>query len=585
MMIVNNNNNLISEIKNQVDLVEYIGQYVNLEKKGKSYLGLCPFHNEKTPSFLVNPEYKVFNCFGCNKSGSVIDFVAEIENKTIKQSIQQLAKHIGVEVSGVAEEETPESQMMEMHAFVTKMYHHVLVDTREGEQALNYLINRGFTLETIKAEMIGLAPEKKNFTTELLEKRGMNLELAVRGGLIGRNDNQNDYYDKFKARIMIPIKNHQGTFIGFTARTLGSDHPKYINTSETSIFKKQQILFNLSDARRAIAESRELIIMEGHLDVVKVKASGVKNVVGLMGTALSDTHIDTIKTVTDNVTLMFDGDEAGRSAQFKYGEKLLKMGLNVYMLSVPDGLDPDEYIVKHGVEKFNYFVRNGKTHAVKYMADQLIDDSRANDIRFNENIKFLKRMLSFVKDPILLQRLLDDVSELYSVRPELLATSQSRVPNYPNNNQVVPRVSSHLFSRDFKEIQLLKIFLTDPDLMMKNKELVSSDIFTSEVIYSIFRKLVFYYETHGTIDLSTFQSELETHEQEELQKINQLKINDDVNQSIIDDYIDDLSGIRNSKKERELLSRQLKIAQEAADIDEIKRLTEQYRIISVRHKN
>lgn len=584
MNIVNNNNILITQIKNQVDLVEYIGQYVNLEKKGKSYLGLCPFHNEKTPSFHVNPEYKVFNCFGCNKSGSVIDFVAEIENKTINQSIQQLAKHIGVEVSGV-EEETPESQMIDMHAFVTKMYHHVLVDTREGEHALNYLMNRGFALETIKSEMIGLAPEKKNFTTELFEKRGMNLELAVRGGLIGRNEDQNDYYDKFRARIMIPIKNHQGEFIGFTARTLGNDHPKYINTSETNIFKKQQILFNLSDARRPIAESRELIIMEGHLDVVKVKASGVKNVVGLMGTALSDTHIDTIKTITDNVTLMFDGDTAGRNAQFKYGEKLLKMGLNVYMLSVPEGLDPDEYIVKHGEKKFNYFVRNGKTHAVKYMADFLIDDSHSNDIRFNENIKFLKRMLSYVKDPILLQRLLDEVSALYNVSPELLATTQNRVPNYQNRNQVEPRVSSHLFSREFKEIQLLKIFLTDSDLMYDNKARITAEIFTSDVIYSIFTKLVYYYETHGNIDLSTFQSELEPHEQEELQKIYQLKINSGINQSIIDDYIDDLSGIRNCKKERDLVFRQLKIAQQAADIDEIKRLTEQYRILSVRHKN
>lgn len=585
MVVSNTSNNLVNNIKNEIDLVEYIGQFVNLEKKGKSHIGLCPFHNEKTPSFHVNEEYKVFNCFGCNKSGSIIDFVVEYENKTTKQAIAHLARHLGIEMTDGTVEETPESQMIDMHTFVTKMYHHVLVDTREGEQALEYLLNRGFSLETIKSEMIGLAPEKQNFTTELLEKRGMNLELAVRGGLIGRSENQRDYYDKFRARIMIPIKNHQGDFIGFTARTLGNDHPKYINTSETNIFKKQQILFNLSDARKAIQETRELIIMEGHLDVVKVKANGVRNVVGLMGTALSNAHIDTIKSVTDNVTLMFDGDDAGRSAQLKYGERLLKFGLNVYILPVPDGLDPDEYIEKHGREKFNYFVRNGKMHAVRYMADMLIDDSRSNDIRFNENIKFLKQMLSHVKDQILEHRLVAEISEQYKVSPELLRLGTNAAPKYQQNYPEQPPVSSHLFSRHFKEMQLLKIFISNPDLMHENKAGITSEIFTSDVIYAIFSKLVFYHENHGTIDFSAFLSELENHEQQELLKINKLNLNVASNQSIIDDYIHDLSGIRNSRKEKDLISAQLKAALQAADIDEIKRLTEQYRAISVRHKN
>ena len=580
--LVNNSNNLITTIKEDVDIVEYIGQYVSLEKKGKSYLGLCPFHNEKTPSFHVNPEYKVFNCFGCNKSGSVIDFVMEHEHQTIRQATETLAKHLGIKTTPHAEVSTPEHKMMEMHDFITKMYHYVLVDTKEGEPALEYLLERGFTLDIIKAHYIGLAPSKPQFTVELLEKRNMNLELAFRAGLVGRNEDTGQYFDKFRARIMIPIKNHQGEFIGFTARSLDGSHPKYVNTSETPIFKKQQILFNLSDARKAISEVRELIIMEGHLDVVKVKRAGVFHVVGLMGTALSDAQVDTMRGLTDNVTLMFDGDEAGRNAQIKYGERLLKSNLNAYILPLPEGLDPDDYIETHGIEKFQYFVRNGKMHYLKYLADALLDDSLSNDIRFNENIKRLKQLLTYVKDEITHHRLVEDISELYKINSNLLITE---VYKQPKQKQPQAQINTQLFSRQHKEEQLLKIFLMNPDLIDSSKDEVTSEIFTIDANYGIFKKLVSYHEAHKSLDFSSFLSSLETHEQEIILKINQLKSSVSFNQSIVDDYIHDLSGIRNSKKEKSLISAQLQAAYKSADIDEIKRLTEQYRAISARHKN
>ena len=580
--LVNNSNNLITTIKEDVDIVEYIGQYVSLEKKGKSYLGLCPFHNEKTPSFHVNPEYKVFNCFGCNKSGSVIDFVMEHEHQTIRQATETLAKHLGIKTTPHAEVSTPEHKMMEMHDFITKMYHYVLVDTKEGEPALEYLLERGFTLDIIKAHYIGLAPSKPQFTVELLEKRNMNLELAFRAGLVGRNEDTGQYFDKFRARIMIPIKNHQGEFIGFTARSLDGSHPKYVNTSETPIFKKQQILFNLSDARKAISEVRELIIMEGHLDVVKVKRAGVFHVVGLMGTALSDAQVDTMRGLTDNVTLMFDGDEAGRNAQIKYGERLLKSNLNAYILPLPAGLDPDDYIETHGIEKFQYFVRNGKMHYLKYLADALLDDSLSNDIRFNENIKRLKQLLTYVKDEITHHRLVEDISELYKINSNLLITE---VYKQPKQKQPQAQINTQLFSRQHKEEQLLKIFLMNPDLIDSSKDEVTSEIFTIEALYGIFKKLVSYHDTHKSLDFSSLLSTLETHEQEIILKINQLKSSVSFNQSIVDDYIHDLSGIRNSKKEKSLISAQLQAAYKSADIDEIKRLTEQYRAISARHKN
>ncbi len=580
--LVNNSNSLIATIKESVDIVEYIGQYVSLEKKGKSYLGLCPFHNEKTPSFHVNSEYKVFNCFGCNKSGSVIDFVMEHEHQTLRQATETLAKHLGIKTTAQEDVSTPEHKMTEMHDFITKMYHYVLVDTKEGEPALEYLLERGFTLDIIKTHYIGLAPSKPQFTVELIEKRNMNLELAFRAGMVGRNEDTGQYFDKFRARIMIPIKNHQGEFIGFTARSLDGSHPKYVNTSETPIFKKQQILFNLSDARKAISEVRELIIMEGHLDVVKVKRAGVFHVVGLMGTALSDAQVDTMRGLTDNVTLMFDGDDAGRNAQIKYGERLLKSNLNAYILPLPAGLDPDDYIETHGIEKFQYFVRNGKMHYLKYLADVLLDDSLSNDIRFNENIKRLKQLLTYVKDEITHHRLVEDISELYKINSNLLITE---VYKQPKPKQQQAQNNTQLFSRQHKEEQLLKIFLMNPDLLDSSKDEVTSEIFTIEALYGIFRKLVSYHDTHKSLDFTSLLSTLETHEQEIILKINQLKSNVSFNQSIVDDYIHDLSGIRNSKKEKSLISTQLEAAYKSADIDEIKRLTEQYRAISARHKN
>lgn len=279
---------------------------------------------------------------------------------------------------------------------------------------------------------------------------------------------------------------------------------------------------------------------------------------------------------------MFDGDEAGRNAQIKYGERLLKSNLNAYILPLPEGLDPDDYIETHGIEKFQYFVRNGKMHYLKYLADALLDDSLSNDIRFNENIKRLKQLLTYVKDEITHHRLVEDISELYKINSNLLITE---VYKQPKQKQPQAQINTQLFSRQHKEEQLLKIFLMNPDLIDSSKDEVTSEIFTIEALYGIFKKLVSYHDTHKSLDFSSLLSTLETHEQEIILKINQLKSSVSFNQSIVDDYIHDLSGIRNSKKEKSLISAQLQAAYKSADIDEIKRLTEQYRAISARHKN
>lgn len=576
----------IEEIREKTDIVSVISEYIDLEKKGNNYLGLCPFHNEKTPSFNVNPEKDFYHCFGCKAHGSSIDFVMEMDHLDFQQAVQKLGQKVGVDIEiSKSEMNSKDMQLISMHNIMVELYHHILVQTTEGEAALQYMLDRGFTLEDIKKEKIGLSPNMNDFAIKALSEKGYSNEAMFQAGILSRNEETFSYFDRFRNRIMIPIKNHKGNFVGFTSRSLDGSTPKYLNTPETALFQKRRLFYNLFDAFKMIRSKNEVFLMEGHMDVLKVKTTKVKNIVGLMGTSLSNEHVEILKRSCDNVTLMFDGDIAGQTATKSIGENLIKSGLSVYVIPLSEGQDPDELIVEKGVEAFEKYVYENKISFVLYLAEKSIKEAKGNDLLFTERLTELIELLKYINDDIEQSRLVKEIAEIFEVDREVIF---KRLPNRRNTiRQVNPSVTRNITTtspRDFKEKMLLKTFINEKEYLDRFIQEYEVEIFNSIGNYGIFNKLVEYYSAEEIFDISHFYSYLDENQMtiiNDLMNIN-LPIIDSISQ--LDDYINDLSGIKNSMKDREKLQEDIEEAELLGDMNRQLELLQQLIELDQAHK-
>lgn len=573
----------VEAVKQGTDITDLVSSYIKLEKRGRNYVGLCPFHNEKTPSFTVSPDKQICHCFGCKKGGNVLQFYMEVENVSFAEAVRKLGKPLGIEIAASEQvANDSEMQLIRIYEYMTDLYHHILMHTKEGEGALKYLEDRGFSGDIIRREKIGIAPDMRDFTKNALSDKGFSLELAFQAGVISRNEENFSYYDRFSGRIMIPIRNHQGYIVGYTARSMDGREPKYLNTPETSIFQKRRLLYNLSDARKDIRKQDEVILMEGHLDIIKVKMTDVNNVIGLMGTALSEQHIQMLNRLASNVTLMFDGDQAGRAAQLSLGADLLEGGLNVFIISMPKGMDPDEYIEKYGAETFRDLVKNEKRHYIHFKAEHLLEESMNNDMAFSNNLKMLTDHLRHVKDQVIRERLIQHISELYKVDRKSI---EQNVPNQaaaPSSGTVDrPR---QLPLRERKERYLLRALMKDRDLFLNFQDKISEEVLTAPRYYVIFKGLCAYFDKHDEFELSSFSQYIEGEYFSTAVEVEELLINEDITTEEVNDYIEDLSGIRNSEKEKQTLYQQLQEAENSNDIELQIKLAQQLNEINSRYK-
>ncbi|WP_027415837.1 DNA primase [Aneurinibacillus terranovensis] len=349
---------VIEKVRVKNDILEVIGQHVHLKKTGRNYFGLCPFHSEKSPSFAVQPDKQLFRCYGCGESGNVISFVMKMEGLEFPEAIRVLAERAGVELP--VQEATPENKqarqkkeiMLEAHDRVAQLYHHILTSTEYGEQGRNYLLNRNVQPATIKEFALGFSPDSWDFVTRILEKRGYPLPLMEEAGLLSRKDKTSRPFDKFRGRVMFPIHDTQGRVVAFGARIIGEGQPKYLNSPETPLFNKSQLLFNLHRARAHIRKKQEAVLFEGYVDVISAWQAGVLNGIASLGTALTEQQARIIRRNTENVVLCYDSDQAGIEAAFKGAELLVNAGCAVKVAQMPAGMDPDEYIQKYGAERF-----------------------------------------------------------------------------------------------------------------------------------------------------------------------------------------------------------------------------------------
>ncbi|CAC8868237.1 DNA primase [Staphylococcus aureus] len=576
---------IINEIKDKTDILDLVSEYVKLEKRGRNYIGLCPFHDEKTPSFTVSEDKQICHCFGCKKGGNVFQFTQEIKDISFVEAVKELGDRVNVAVDIEATQSnsnvqiaSDDLQMIEMHELIQEFYYYALTKTVEGEQALTYLQERGFTDALIKERGIGFAPDSSHFCHDFLQKKGYDIELAYEAGLLSRNEENFSYYDRFRNRIMFPLKNAQGRIVGYSGRTYTGQEPKYLNSPETPIFQKRKLLYNLDKARKSIRKLDEIVLLEGFMDVIKSDTAGLKNVVATMGTQLSDEHITFIRKLTSNITLMFDGDFAGSEATLKTGQNLLQQGLNVFVIQLPSGMDPDEYIGKYGNDAFTAFVKNDKKSFAHYKVSILKDEIAHNDLSYERYLKELNHDISLMKSSILQQKALNDVAPFFNVSPEQLANeiqfNQAPANYYPEDEyggyiepEPIGMAQFDNLSRQEKaERAFLKHLMRDKDTFLNYYESVDKDNFTNQHFKYVFEVLHDFYAENDQYNISDAVQYVNSNElRETLISLEQYNLNDEPYENEIDDYV----NVINEKGQEtiESLNHKLREATRIGDVE------------------
>jgi DNA primase len=352
----------IDEIRNAADIVDIIGSVVKLKKRGKNFLGLCPFHTEKTPSFNVSQNRQMYHCFGCGVGGNVFTFIMEYEKVSFVEAVRSLAEKVGMTLPQYNTEQdtaaaSEQEQMYQLYRAAGLFFYSSLTETSEGKFALEYLKQRGFSGETIKAFGLGYSPGSWDALIKHAQEKGFPAEMLEKAGL-ARKRNDGTYYDYFRGRAMFPIFSSTGRVVGFGARKLREDDPlgKYINSPETPIYNKSRILYGLYQAKDAIRENDFVILVEGYADLISVFQAGIKNIVASSGTALTQEQIQIIGRYTKNITIIYDADSAGSKAAMRGVDLILSNDLDVRVASLPEGDDPDSFVKKHGGDAFKKLV-------------------------------------------------------------------------------------------------------------------------------------------------------------------------------------------------------------------------------------
>jgi DNA primase len=361
-----------SEFKQQVlaatDMVQLVSQSVALKQRGAKWVGLCPFHQEKTPSFYVDPARGYFKCFGCKEGGNAIDFVMKRDRLDFLDALRQLAEAAGLEMPrfGVSKQKTSEKQaLLEIHSKAAEYFHRMLLSPA-GEPARKYLESRGFTPATITAHRLGYVPVGWDNLLRSREMAGVNPGLMALGGLAKARDTTGGkapgFYDTFRNRLMFPIRDETGKVIAFGGRVMpGSDDPaKYLNSPETPLFSKSRSVYGLDLARQRIVETRTVAVVEGYTDVVMAHQFGASNVVSILGTAMTEQHLNTLRRFADRVVLLFDADTAGETAVNRSIDLFLKFEIEIAIATLPDELDPDEFLLRDGLGAFDALLRNAE---------------------------------------------------------------------------------------------------------------------------------------------------------------------------------------------------------------------------------
>lgn len=409
----------VEQVRSAVNIADFIGQYVQLKKAGKNLFGLCPFHEERTPSFSVNEQKQIFHCFSCGRGGNVFSFIMDLENLSFPEAVVKVADfgHIDLPASYTAQSQpaAPKDQqqadLLKLYADSAKMYQHILVNTELGEPALKYLHERGLDDETIKTFGIGYAPANQ-LLLDFFKEHQTDYQLLRQSGLFIENQ-AGDLRDRFVDRVLFPIKDASGRVIAFSGRILkkSPNEPKYLNSPETKLFNKRSVLFNFDLARGPIRQQKSVVLFEGFMDVIAAYRSGIQNGVASMGTSLTDEQIYMLERVTDTLYVCYDSDMPGQKAT----DRALKLlggnsRLNLGVIQMPDGMDPDEYLRAQGQEKFVQVFEDGKqtptAFEMQYLKHDLNLQNTPNQLTYLQAVlQQLAQLSSSVEQDLYLNQL------------------------------------------------------------------------------------------------------------------------------------------------------------------------------------
>ena len=528
-------NEIINEIRNKTDIVDVVSRYVNLTKKGKNYIGVCPFHDDHSPSMSVSPEKQIFTCFSCGATGNVFTFVSDFEKISFSDAVRLLGEKAGISIgNNTYIGNSKRDEYFDIYDNANKFYQNSLF-TNLGKNAIQYLKNRNIDRDTIKKFGIGLSVQKLSLT-DYLKNKNYSIDKLIDVGLT--NDNGNDI---FINRIMFPIYDLAGNPVAFSGRIYNTkDTSKYINTKETDKFKKGKILYNYHIAKEHLKKNDSVIIMEGQMDVIRASTIGVNNCIATMGTALTRDHKSIIKNMTNNIVLCFDGDSAGEKATISAIELLEDTGIDIKIVRLPNDMDPDEYIIKEGKDSFLYQISNA-TNLIDYKMELLKKNKDFGNIKdISSYVNSALKELVYEKDDIVVELNLKKLATSFDIDYDNLVNKYEKLKNDNNNKDSYVRVNKpkKVYNRYGQaECYLIYYMLKDEKVINMVEKRVG--YFPDKNIRELSNEIIYYFHKYGIINVADFISYISSRNEilNTLKEILAMNIKEDFLIDEIEDYI------------------------------------------------
>ncbi len=502
------------QIKRSISIVDVVSLYINLKPAGRYLKALCPFHEEKTPSFFIMPEKNTYTCYGCNRFGDVFTFIQEIENISFSESINFLIEKFNIPVDKTFNKTSvKKDDYLNINEIVLKYFKDNLFNSDEGKKALEYLKNRGINSDSIELFSLGYAKNKWDGLYIYLKEKSCDIKKTVELGLIIKNE-KGHLYDRFRGRIIIPIFSESGRIIAFGGRTLLKDKSKYLNSPDTPLYKKGKYLYGFNFSKKFIREKGESILVEGYFDVISLFQNGVKNVVASLGTALTDSQIYTLKRFSDNIYMFYDNDKAGISAIIRGIGEMFEQNVYPRIISYEDLKDPDEFIKKRGVKEFNKLI-DESFDAFSFLLNKADLDFnwRTNPEKIRDAIEYIKSFIYKMKDPVVQVQYIRRAADYFKVDEEEFKIIRK---GFSKNNSQAKKLKLSVAEKDF-----LEVIVKMPELIPEIKDLFNEEIMSVLVSKNILNLIFqnYNYKTNEIDDYKKLSEEMMESEREVFNKI------------------------------------------------------------------
>ena len=541
---------LINEIRRSVNIVDVVSDYIPVEQKGRNYFALCPFHDDHNPSMSISPDKQIYTCFGCGAHGNVFNFVMDYEHVSFIDAVKMIGRRVGVNIDLPTQYKKPKEKGLEdlynIYDIANKFYQNNL-STKEGSDAREYLSNRDFKEDVIKEFGIGLSLNNK-LSSMLLKK--YDKDILIRSGIC--NESGGNIFDAFTERIMFPLWDIDGNVVGFSGRIYKTkDSSKYVNSKESDIFKKGKLIYNYHRAKEEVRKKKFVLVVEGFMDVIALYKVGIKNVVAMMGTAVTNEQANLLKRLSTNIFLCFDGDSAGNMATMSCANELTKVGITPKVIRLPENLDPDEYIKKYGSDNFNDYLDNPKS-LIDYKMDYYKNNTNFNDsIEVSKYIKDVVSEIDEITDPVVREIIIKKLSDETDVS---VATIKGMVKG-KDVIKTTPKKSTIKYDK-YKKAEMRLIYY-----MLRHKEVINiyernKCFFPTDEYRALVSELVYYYKKHGIIYIADFLSYISDKKEllDAFNKIDTMELSENYTTDEIMDYINLLNeyGVNEEFKRKSL---------------------------------